>query len=118
MAFPVSVELSPVAVEVLSFAGCPNRGAAVELVERIARELELPASLELVEVEDLEAAERFRFLGSPSIRVAGGDVEPGADKRRDYALTCRVYRTEEGFRGLPAERWLREALTRARTASA
>jgi hypothetical protein len=37
-------------------------------------------------------------------------VEPGADKRADFALSCRVYRTERGITGEPDERWLRDAL--------
>jgi hypothetical protein len=42
--------------------------------------------------------------------VNGQDVEPGADERHDYALSCRVYRTGAGITGEPEERWLRDAL--------
>ena len=52
-------------------------------------------------VSDLEAAERLRFLGSPTVRVHGRDIEPGADKRTDFALSCRVYRTDAGLAGEP-----------------
>ena len=66
--------------------------------------------LKLVNVANSDAAERERFLGSPSIRVDGRDIEPGAEVRADYALSCRLYRTEDGASGQPDERWLREAL--------
>ena len=66
--------------------------------------------LKLVNVVDPDAAERERFLGSPSIRVEGRDIEPGAQARTDYALACRVYRTDGGVSGQPDERWLRDAL--------
>jgi hypothetical protein len=66
-----------------------------------------------VEVHDAEAAQRLRFLGSPSVRVDGRDVEPGAEARTDYDLSCRVYRRESWFSGQPEERWARDALAEA-----
>jgi hypothetical protein len=42
--------------------------------------------------------------------VNGHDVEPGADNRDAFTLACRVYRTETGLSGVPAEQWLRTAL--------
>lgn len=100
-------------IEVLTFAGCPHTQPALELVERIVDELALEASVHHVDVSDLEQAEAHRFLGSPSIRVNGRDIEPGAGERTDYTLACRIYRTETGITGEPDERWLREALVEA-----
>jgi hypothetical protein len=100
-------------VEILSFAGCPNDGPARDTVERIIRELGLDVDVVMVNVPDLETAERMRFLGSPTIRVDGRDVEPGADGRSDYLMGCRVFRTEAGLRGQPDERWIRTALREA-----
>ena len=100
-------------VEILYFDGCPNHEGTRELVERVAAELKLDAQPELVEVPDADAARTMRFLGSPSVRVDGRDVEPGAEDRTDYVLACRVYRGERGFSGRPDERWIREALTEA-----
>ena len=104
-------------VEVLYFDGCPNHEGARALVERVSRELGLEPRLRLVNVADEETARRLRFLGSPTIRVAGVDVDPHAAERDEYVLSCRVYRTESGFSGQPEERWVREALLVA-TASA
>ena len=100
-------------VEILYFDGCPNYEATRVLVERVAAELELDAEADLVEVPDPEAAPAMQFLGSPTVRVDGRDVEPGADGRTEYALACRVYRGELGFSGQPDERWVRDALTEA-----
>lgn len=99
-------------VELLYFDGCPNHEAARELVERISSALALEPDLRLIEVADEDAAQRQRFLGSPTVRVDGRDVDPEAEGRRDYGLSCRVYRTERGLAGLPDERWLRDALRR------
>src|SRR5437870_2156849 len=100
-------------VEILSFDGCPNHEPAVGLVERLCHELGVEAEVRLVNVCDQAAAERLRFLGSPTVRVDGRDVDPSTEERVDYALSCRVYRTEAGIVGQPDERWVRNALLRA-----
>ena len=100
-------------VEILYFDGCPNHEPALALVEQVAAELGLQAEIELVEVADAETATRVRFLGSPSVRVDGRDVEPGADERSDFVLCCRVYRSERGFVGQPEADWIRSALSKA-----
>lgn len=102
-----------VAVEVFTVAGCPNGEGALTLVEQVADEIEVVAAVRVVDVPDAEAAHRFRFLGSPTIRVAGRDVEAGTEARTDFALACRMYRTEAGLCGQPDERWVREALLHA-----
>ncbi len=63
-------------VEILYFEGCPNHRPAVECVHEVLRQEGLSAEVQELEVPDAEAAQRFRFLGSPSIRVNGVDVEP------------------------------------------
>jgi hypothetical protein len=97
-------------VEILYFEGCPSHEAARALVARVAAELGLQADFDVVEVSDADAAVQRRFLGSPSVRVEGRDVEPGAGDRSDFVLSCRVYRTGHGLSGVPAAEWVREAL--------
>ena len=97
-------------VEILYFDGCPNHEAARAMVERVSSELGLEPELRLVNVPDEDAARRLRFLGSPTIRVAGRDVDPEAGERDEYVLSCRVYRTANGLVGQPDERWVRDAL--------
>jgi hypothetical protein len=65
-------------------------------------------------VDTPEDAERERFLGSPTVRVNGRDVDPGAGERTDYGLKCRIYRsTEDGQSHVPPESWIRRALDAA-----
>ena len=100
-------------VEILYFEGCPNYEPARALVVRLARELRVEPKIELVQVADPEAAAMLRFLGSPTVRVNGVDVEPGAEERRDFALSCRIYRSDGGASEQPAESWVRDALLEA-----
>lgn len=102
-------------IEVLGFDGCPHTGPALELVGRVCAELELDADVRFVEVPDPGTADRLRFLGSPTIRVDGCDIEPGAETRTVYVHSCRVYPGAAGLTGLPDERWLRTALPTRRS---
>ena len=99
-------------VEVLYVPGCRTFEHARELAERSAAELGVDAQIELVEV-GANAAVQLHFLGSPSIRVDGHDVEPGADGRTDFSFSCRLYRTASGVTEIPDSLWIREALTEA-----
>jgi hypothetical protein len=100
-------------VEILYFEGCPNHEPARTLVEQVATQLGVRPRVEPVLVPDAEAATSLRFLGSPTVRVDGRDVEPGAEERREFGLSCRVYRGESGLSGEPEERWIRDALVEA-----
>jgi hypothetical protein len=105
-------------IELLYFDGCPNHEA---LLPRLRGLLNAGAAediaIELVRVEDPDAAEAERFLGSPTVRIDGQDVEPGADERTDFGLKCRLFATPDGLRGVPADEWVLHALQRARTSS-
>lgn len=96
-------------IEVLFFEGCPNHRRAVELAKSVAADLVADARLEEVEVRDPDDAERRRFLGSPTIRVDGEDIEPDARSRTDYAMSCRLYRGS----GVPPRELIEAAVRRA-----
>ena len=100
-------------IEVLTFPGCPNRDAAVALTARVRDQLGSAAEVRVVDILDQPATEQARFLGSPTIRVAGGDIEPGAERQEEYVHACRLYRVGHSLRGLPDEDWLRQALLAA-----
>ncbi len=105
-----TVPARTVRVEVLARRDCPNRGIAITLAERAVRETGTLARVEVIDMTTESQARRRRFLGSPTVRVDGRDVEHGANGRTDFTLACRVYRTELGLTGWPDERWVRESL--------
>ena len=57
----------------------------------------------MLEIADQQAAEQARSLGSPTIRVDGRDVEPGAEECVEYLYTCRLHQGKHSLRGLPEE---------------
>ena len=102
-----------VTVEVLYFDGCPNNEGLLPRLRELLAQAGLPAEVGLRRIADDEAAQRERFLGSPTVRVNGRDIEPGAERRTDYGLSCRLYRTSDGLAGQPPDDWLYAALNGA-----
>jgi hypothetical protein len=100
--------IDPPVIELLYFDGCPSHEQLLPIVAQLAAQC--GAELRLRRVESPEAAERERFLGSPTVRVDGVDVDAGAAERTDFGLKCRIYRSEAGQSPLPPEPWLRTAL--------
>ena len=93
-------------IELLYFDGCPSYEAMLPRLRELLDHEGVETEIELRRVESLEAAEQERFLGSPTVRVDGEDVDPGADERRDFGLKCRLYRSNEATSGLPPEDWI------------
>jgi hypothetical protein len=100
-------------VEVLTVPDCPNRDGAIALAERVCAQLGSTAELRVIDIPDQPAAEQARFLGSPTIRVDGRDIQPGAERHEEYVHACRLYQVGHSLRGLPDEGWLRQALRTA-----
>lgn len=99
-------------VELLYFEGCPSYEALLPRLEVLLDGEGIPDRVDLRAIESAEDAERERFLGSPTIRIDGEDIEPGSAMRSDFGLKCRLYPGEAGTSGLPPERWIVEALRR------
>lgn len=97
-------------VELLYFDGCPSYERLLPRLRELVSEAGADAEVELRRVESIDDAERQRFLGSPTVRVDGRDIDPGAASRGDFGLKCRLYRWDEGTSPLPREEWIREAL--------
>lgn len=98
-------------LEVLYFDGCPGHDRLLPVLRELAAQHGL--ALTQRRIESARDAEQARFLGSPSVRVNGIDVEPGADERTDFGLKCRLYRSPEGQSGLPPRGWIDRALCEA-----
>jgi hypothetical protein len=101
----------PRRVELLWWEGCPSSEEAHELVRDLMAEAGLdPDSLRSIEVATEATAEREEFVGSPTIRVDGRDIQP-PDAGDPIGLTCRVYHLRDGrISPLPDPEDVKEAL--------
>lgn len=65
-----------------------------------------------IKVVTEQDAERLNFPGSPTIRVDGRDIDPEGAAQMETALTCRIYRLEDGrFSPVPSREQIRQALS-------
>jgi arsenate reductase len=108
MSRPGDPTRTPPRVEVQVFDGCPHAEPALELARRVVDRLVPGGVVERVDVDTEEKARATGFLGSPSIRIDGVDVEGLTTP--EGALCCRRY---EGGQGVPPEWRLEAALLRA-----
>ncbi|MDW7774472.1 MAG: hypothetical protein SCH71_16430 [Desulfobulbaceae bacterium] len=76
----------PIEIECLFAPGCASRQDTLALVKKVIGELGLAADIREIVIVSLEEAARCRFLGSPSIRVNGRDIESEADARTDFGM--------------------------------
>ncbi len=99
-------------VRLLIIEGCPGAAPASELLGRVLAGEGLAPEFETVVVADESAAGRERFVGSPSIRIDGLDIEE-ARRADPPSLTCRIYSAGNTRSGVPPEAMLRSAVRRA-----
>ncbi len=100
-------------VEFLYFGSCPHYRHALERLQESLEELSLPDEITSIKINNNEEAARFRFLGLPSIRINGKDIEGDDPPLNDYAVRCRRYKTESGWEGVPSKEMIKAALQQA-----
>jgi hypothetical protein len=73
-------------VELLVSPGCSSREETEKVLREILSELAPEASFQTIVVDSSEKAVELKFLGSPTLRINGRDMEPQADRSLSYGL--------------------------------
>ena len=82
-------------VELLFWEGCPSHPRALADLRAAMDDLGLdPGTVALREIETREQAQSERFVGSPTIRIDGIDIQPPDEE--PFGLACRVYHRRDG----------------------
>lgn len=92
-------------VEVLVVPGCPGAPVALARVQEVSESLGVHTNLRLLTVDNDEDATALGFVGSPTVRVDGEDVEDVSG--RPFARACRLY---DGAERAPSSASIRRAL--------
>lgn len=74
-------------VEVLYTEGCPGTPPTIDLINTVAAELGIKIRLRKIIIESQEQATELRFLGSPTVRVNGLDIDPAARGETSFGFT-------------------------------
>jgi hypothetical protein len=105
-----------VKVELLYFEGCPNAIGYLPELAALLVSAGINDPVDLVLIRDEQDAVEQRFLGSPTVRIDGLDVDPTAGDRHDCALTCRLYHGPAGLTGRPPAQLIRSAAAQLQAA--
>ena len=100
-------------VELLWWRGCPSWEAALTILQEEMEAAGIDAgAVQVREIRTDRDADVESFVGSPTIRVNGRDLQPPGGET--VGLTCRVYRLRDGrISPLPDRAEVREALVGA-----
>ncbi len=101
----VRVAGSHLQIEVLYLKDCPHHLPTLERINWVLREEGCLADVREVLVPDRDTAQNWNFLGSPSVRVNGTDLEPAASNSGNFGLMCRRYAG-----GVPSAELIRAAI--------
>ncbi|MDG7008275.1 MAG: DUF2703 domain-containing protein [Nitrososphaerota archaeon] len=97
-------------VELLCFERCPTYKTTLRDLEEIVNKEALDVRVVLTRVDSDDDAKRLRFLGSPTVRVDGVDIDQTARGSSHFGLRCRVYRVDGRALDTPSRELLRRAL--------
>lgn len=96
------------------YSRAAGRTPQAEEAMRLALEATMPgAEVTYVEVLDSEDARDKRFLGSPTIRINGMDVEYGEREPDECQAGTRYYNTPDGWKPYPHARLIANAIVEA-----
>jgi hypothetical protein len=82
-------------VELLFWEGCPSHPKALSELRAAMADAGLDPNAVVLRVLHTDSdAEREHFVGSPTIRIDGVDIQP--PNGEPFGLTCRVYHRRDG----------------------
>ncbi len=105
-------------IELYYFDGCPSYLKAIENVREALRLEGLPEDVALIPVESDADAQAKRFIGSPTVRINGVDLEGPEAEDRGYGYGCRIYADNGSSAGWPSVEKVRKALAQGAKSSA
>jgi len=120
-------------IEVLYLMDCPWCVKTKELIKEVLKELKLKAKVKEILIDTKAKAKKYSFVGSPTIRINGEDIQEVVEKARCLPCEklaklakkktlfvkkeccisgCRVYNYKGGKYPYPPKRLIKEALNR------
>jgi len=101
-------------IELLYLGDCPNYVPARAVLQEALRLEQVAADVAEMEIKDEAIARAVGFIGSPSIRINGADVDPDASGPALAAMCCRTYDHSGVCKGTPSREMIRRALRQAK----
>ncbi len=95
-------------IQLLYFDDCPSYQTALRLLQETLSAAGRSDPIELIEVKSESDVQRWKFIGSPTIRIDG--IDPFDHGTSNIGMECRVYNTPDGLLGWPTKSMLDKVL--------
>lgn len=89
-------------IELLYFEGCPTYKPVRQIIAEVLVATRVPGEVRMINVTSEVQARQLKFIGSPTVRIDGRDVDPSADGAQQYGLKCRIYSIADKLSGCPS----------------
>jgi len=107
--------IAMITVDILYNEACEHYPKTIQYVKNILAEEGIDAVVNEINVATEEQAKQFNFVGSPTIRINGEDIESEAEQRQGHVRdTCRVYNYKGQMYVTPQKEFIRAALKKHR----
>ena len=100
-------------IELLYFEGCPYYQTALKYLEEIIKEKKLDVPVKMVKIKSDDGAVKHKFLGSPTIKINGQDIDPNAQEAEIFSMRCRLYLEDGKLMELPSKKMIRHAIEKS-----
>lgn len=101
-------------IEFQYFIGCPNANETLKNLKTVVKMKDIGENeINVIEVKDLEIAEKVNFQGSPTILIDGYDIY-SETKPSSYSYTCRIYIIDGVQTGVLSENYISQKIKKIR----
>jgi len=98
-------------VELLYADLCPFWKETLKTIHEVATDLNAKVLIRKVKVSSQAKAKRFKFPGSPTVRINGVDIDPATREVEGY-IGCRVYMYEGATYEFPPKEMIKSGFER------
>jgi hypothetical protein len=96
-------------VEILYTDACPFWKTTLQTINEVLKELNIAVPVKETRIATLEEAKRYRFPGSPTVRINGVDIDPAAKQTVGF-IGCRIYTHNGRIYEYPTKQMIKTAL--------
>jgi len=102
-------------IEILYILDCPWREKTKELIKKVLKKFRVNADIREILIDSDEKARKYNFIGSPSVRINGKDIEEKVNKevqfvKKECSRCCRIYFQKGKLYPYPPKEMIEEAI--------
>jgi len=102
--------LTMIKIDILFIDGCPGYFSTKKHIEEIIADQAINAEVNLIRIVNDEDARRLHFIGSPTVRVGGMDIEEEFIDSKDYDVRSREYYIDGKPQDFPSKEMVLDAI--------